>query len=242
MNKVKKIIAITLAGFSISTLHILNADAAWIKDSNGWWNTEGDNSYSIGWKEIDGEWYYFDNNGYMMTGWILSGGNWYYLYDSGKMAKETDINGYKLDSNGIWIESTKSNNYKKLDELEKNYNVTMAKNNGDVVSVLNDTYNSDKLNTFIENYKNKKLNTGDMVRITVFGDEGDPIIYDLIIDSKNSIRLIEDPSRDRYSNKEDRQIKEFNIQDINKISDGEYTDYYAKTDQGTEIFLYSIKN
>lgn len=225
---------IALAAFSISTLHILNADAAWIKDCNGWWNTEKDNSYSIGWKEIDGEWYYFDNNGYMMTGWILYGGNWYYLYDSGKMAKETDIDGYKLDSNGVWIESIKNYNYKKLDELEKNYSVTMAKNNGHVVSILgNGISNLDKLNTFIENYKSKKLNIGDMVRITAFEHEGNPIIYDLIADSKNSITLMEDASRDRYSSKEDRQIKSFKIQYINKSSDGEYTDYYAKTDEIT---------
>ncbi|MFF2447867.1 hypothetical protein ACFVSW_12280 [Neobacillus sp. NPDC058068] len=28
---------------------------------------------------------------------------WYYLYASGQMAANTTIQGYKLDSNGVWI-------------------------------------------------------------------------------------------------------------------------------------------
>lgn len=88
MKKIKKIIALILGVLSLSTLYTVNANAAWVKDSYGWWNTEG-NSWSIGWKLIDGEWYYFDSEGYMKTGWLLDSSKWYYLNSDGTMAKNT---------------------------------------------------------------------------------------------------------------------------------------------------------
>jgi len=83
-----------LLGF-IVMLNPIGANAEWKQDSNGWWNTEG-SSYSIGWKEIDGNWYYFWGNGYM--------------------AHDTTVDGYKLGSDGAWIQGiendsqTSSNN------------------------------------------------------------------------------------------------------------------------------------
>lgn len=68
----------------ISATNPICASAAWKQDSNGWWNTDG-NSYSIGWKQIDGAWYYFTSNGYMQTGWINDNGTWYYTNESGIM-------------------------------------------------------------------------------------------------------------------------------------------------------------
>jgi len=48
-------------------------------------------------------WFYFDSNGVMQTGWKLIDGKWYYFYENGTMARNTTINGYKIDSNGVWI-------------------------------------------------------------------------------------------------------------------------------------------
>ena len=75
---------------------------------NGWKLNNGTFSYLVqgrkytGWAKLDGEWYYFDNNGVMKTGWIQDGGNWYYLYNNGKMAHDTTIEGYYLNSSGVW--------------------------------------------------------------------------------------------------------------------------------------------
>lgn len=132
-SKLKKLLAVTLAAVSLSTLHVLNADAAWVKDSNGWWNTEG-NSWSIGWRFIENEWYYFDSQGYMKTGWILDGGKWYYLNADGAMAKNTTIDGYKIGADGAWIENEEENALQTNTEKE-NTSVT-DNNNSEVVKDL----------------------------------------------------------------------------------------------------------
>ena len=130
--KLKKIIAVVLTAVSVSTLHILNADAAWVKDSNGWWNTEGD-SWSIGWRFIANEWYYFDSQGYMKTGWILDGGKWYYLNSDGSMAKNTIIGEYKIGADGAWIDDKKQENTTVVDNnLNSQNNLTYPKNEIDI--------------------------------------------------------------------------------------------------------------
>ena len=60
---IKKLVSGLVIMASVLTIFPVGASAEWRKDSKGWWNTEG-NSYSIGWKQIDGSWYYFDNNGF----------------------------------------------------------------------------------------------------------------------------------------------------------------------------------
>jgi hypothetical protein len=75
-----KVMASTLVIASVLALNPIGANAEWKSDSNGWWNTEG-NSWSVGWRQIDGKWYYFNSNGYM--------------------AHDTTIGGYYLDSNGV---------------------------------------------------------------------------------------------------------------------------------------------
>ena len=81
--KLTKVIATSLIVASVLALNPIGISAEWKQDSNGWWNTEG-NSWSIGWRLIDGNWYYFYSNGYM--------------------AYNTAIDGYTLDSNGVWIQ------------------------------------------------------------------------------------------------------------------------------------------
>ncbi|CUU51200.1 DUF4362 domain-containing protein [Clostridium beijerinckii] len=235
-----QIVASLLTLVSALTLNSIGASAQWKQDSKGWWNTEG-SSWSIGWRYIDGEWYYFDNNGYMKTGWILDGGKWYHLNDSGEMSKNTTIDGYLVDSNGVWIQP-KQNSYKELDKLPYEYNTDIAQKNGDVVKIhnqgINVDFNIEKLDEFIESYKNKKAYLGDMVRITCYGDEGGAIIRDLVIDSEG-IKLMEDITRDEYSPQKNRVIKTYRIVDIYKTNATGCILYYAKTDQGNEKFLYS---
>ncbi len=62
-----------------------------------------------GWQKIDGSWYYFNQPrdggiyGLMSKGWKKINGKWYYFYESnGKMAQNTWIGGYHVNSNGEW--------------------------------------------------------------------------------------------------------------------------------------------
>ncbi|WP_238898836.1 Ig-like domain-containing protein [Clostridium sp. YIM B02500] len=85
-------------------------DTGWFKDSDGTWYflCDGENYGALGymetgWKFIDGKWYFLKSNGAMATGWAYVDGNWYYLYTDGSMASNTAIDGYRLDTNGAWI-------------------------------------------------------------------------------------------------------------------------------------------
>lgn len=80
----KKLVAMALTLVTVTAVSPVAASAAWKQDAKGWWNTEG-NSWSIGWRQIDGTWYHFDETGYMSTGWINDNGTWYYAAQSGAM-------------------------------------------------------------------------------------------------------------------------------------------------------------
>jgi len=87
--KLTKIIASTLVVASVLALNPIGASASWRQNSNGWWNTEG-SSWSVGWRKIDEKWYYFNSNGYM--------------------SHDTITDGYKLGSDGAWIQNNTVNN------------------------------------------------------------------------------------------------------------------------------------
>ena len=86
MKKVKltKLIASLIVIGSVFTINPITASAEWKQDNSGWWYVDGD-SWVTGWKLIDGKWYYFNSNGYM--------------------ANNTIIDGYKLGSDGAWIQN-----------------------------------------------------------------------------------------------------------------------------------------
>jgi hypothetical protein len=206
----------------------------WQYDYGEWSYIEKD-SYVTGWKFIDGDWFYFDNNGHMKKYWIQDGGKWYYLDSSGAMAKNTTIDGSLLGSDGAWIQTTQ-NSYEDLDKLPRQYYDSLAQRNGDVVQVGHTQYNLEKLDKFIENYKNKTANVGDMVRITNYTDEGGAVIQDLIVDT-DGIKFVYDNTRDGYASQADRTRKEYKLVDIYK----EYSNfifYYGKTDQGNKRLIY----
>jgi len=77
----------------------------WKNENGAWHYLDKDGKMKKGWfKDTDKSWYYLDNYGKMKTNWIKdTNGNWYYLQLSGKMAKNTTIDGCKLDANGTWV-------------------------------------------------------------------------------------------------------------------------------------------
>lgn len=67
-------------------------------------NVNNTRTYVTGWNTIDNKWYYLESNGEMKTGWLYYNKKWYYCYPgNGTMAINTIIDGYRVDSNGVWI-------------------------------------------------------------------------------------------------------------------------------------------
>jgi len=77
----------------------------WKNENGAWRYLDNDGKMKKGWlKDTDESWYYLDNDGNMKTSWFKDAdGNWYYLDKNGKMNKNTTIDGYKLDANGVWV-------------------------------------------------------------------------------------------------------------------------------------------
>jgi len=64
--KLTKLLASILVLTSVLALNPIAASAEWRQDNKGWWYTEG-NSWSKGWRTIDGSLYYFGSDGYMKS-------------------------------------------------------------------------------------------------------------------------------------------------------------------------------
>lgn len=73
----------------------------WVLTGGKWYYMNSDGAMQVGWQKIDNEWYYFNNTGEMCTGWIKDNGKDYLLYSSGIMVHDTELYGYKFDSNGV---------------------------------------------------------------------------------------------------------------------------------------------
>lgn len=117
--RLTKIIVSLLIVASMSILNPIGASAEWEQDSNGWWNKEG-NSWSVGWKQIDGKWYYFNTDGYMVH--------------------DTTIDGYTIGSDGAWIESTQNSSVQKVlsnvDSEGKKISDTTGINLNDITKII----------------------------------------------------------------------------------------------------------
>ena len=92
--------------------YYFNADGSmykgWLLENGRWYylNTlenslEG--AMFTGWLERDGKTYFLDPNGAMVQGWNQIAGSWYYFYPgSGEMARNTHVDGFYVDADGIW--------------------------------------------------------------------------------------------------------------------------------------------
>lgn len=109
MNFLNKISVLGLCAI-ILCINITVVEGAWKQSSNNWWYSD-DNAvgYVTGWKNIDNDWYYFDNSGFMKTGWLNYNGSWYYFHTQGNMAHDCYIEGYYINSNGVWTNEFKDN-------------------------------------------------------------------------------------------------------------------------------------
>lgn len=97
----------------------------WYQVRNDWYYFNQDGFLLTGWQQIDSKWYYLGEDGIMKTGWLdLDGsryfldsdgsmaigwkqvkpGEWYYMDSQGKMLANTEVDGYKLNESGMWIQ------------------------------------------------------------------------------------------------------------------------------------------
>ena len=97
----------------------------WVKSNNGkWWYSYKEGGYpadcfleigsakyhfdkagwmSTGWVYDGSDWYYMNGSGAMTYGWQKVHGKWYFMYEDGKMAKNTVVQGYRLNASGAWV-------------------------------------------------------------------------------------------------------------------------------------------
>jgi len=80
----------------------------WLNLDNKWYYLNVlDNSLQgamfTGWIIRDEKTYFADFNGEVVEGWYQIDGLWYYFYPGSKeMARDTQIDGFYIDSNGVW--------------------------------------------------------------------------------------------------------------------------------------------
>lgn len=100
---------VLIGALALSCLITVPAYAAeWKQDSKGWWWQEDNGSYpTSSWKNIGGKYYYFGADGYM-------------LHDT------TTPDGYKVGSDGAWIEKTMNNEDPLASQLDENGEFTEA--------------------------------------------------------------------------------------------------------------------
>lgn len=150
----KKIVSLTLLTMSLGTVRAFAYSNGWSKGSNGKWTyVSNNNKYVNGKYEVDGKEYIFDNSGYMITGWYKDlNNNWYYCYPSGQVAKNTIINGYKLNENGVWVTNEQNEINYTLEELEKKKdNMNAREEVKDIYSKTLDLYKDIKSGCFLQN-------------------------------------------------------------------------------------------
>ena len=77
----------------------------WVKDGNIWRYYDGTKAHK-GWLnlKVEGEEriYYLNREGLLESGkWVKIDGKWYYFYPDGTLAVNTEIDGYKVDGQGV---------------------------------------------------------------------------------------------------------------------------------------------
>lgn len=164
--------AIVLAMIITSTMvfNPIGVSAAWKKDNTGLRYVEG-NSYITGWKNIDNNWYYFDNNGYMKTGWICDNGNWYYLYENGQRATLENINGYFVNSNGVYTKTITASEARQLILKEDGNYISKITNNYTKLSSDYREYSADNFQSGV--YWNMPKEPYYEFYVHVYGDNGE---------------------------------------------------------------------
>ncbi|EHI97642.1 cell wall binding repeat-containing protein [Clostridium sp. DL-VIII] len=141
MKKLKRLLASFFTLLILFSIVPIAAHAEWKSNSAGWWYTEG-SSWATGWRNIDG--------------------NWYYFYSDGYMASDTTIDGYYVNSNGVWISTNNSN---KTNDKSQVANVSTSTKTKDGSKKILIAYFSQTGTTEKAAKRIQELTKGDIVQI-----------------------------------------------------------------------------
>lgn len=77
----------------------------WFQNNRQWYYLDPEQGkISGGWLNVADEWYYMNPDGTMASGWVKTKGNWYYLNPAnGRMVKDTTVEKFYINSDGVWI-------------------------------------------------------------------------------------------------------------------------------------------
>ncbi|WP_347489865.1 S-layer homology domain-containing protein [Desulfoscipio sp. XC116] len=90
--------------------YFFNADGSlksgWVKDNAGNWRFYSGKTMLVGFEDLgvsgNNKTYYFNKDGIMVAGkWLEIDGKWYYFNTDGTLAKNTKIDNYEVDENGV---------------------------------------------------------------------------------------------------------------------------------------------
>ena len=75
----------------------------WVWDNRNWYYFGNDGAAVTGWNNIDGKIYYMNDRYAALSGWWLLDGKWHYFDTSTRqMLHDAWIDGYYVDSSGVW--------------------------------------------------------------------------------------------------------------------------------------------
>jgi hypothetical protein len=137
------------------------------------------------------------------------------------------------------LEKPNSSNLEESETLPLYYTWDLALKNGDVVEVGDKFYNLEKLEKFLEAFKDRKTYESDRIRITWYTKEGDACINELIV-TNEGVKLITDNTRDKWTSEVRRKRAEHKVVDFytENIFDG--AGYTVVTVTGEKILLIVV--
>lgn len=91
-------------------------EGGWHVIGGAWYYMHDNGVMATRWLNLGGEWYFLAGDGAMRTGWQWVDNNWYYFYTEndphggthGMMARNTTIDGYRLQGNGVMLTAEQS--------------------------------------------------------------------------------------------------------------------------------------
>ena len=132
MKRRNQILAVLMLALvmMMSSAMVSFAESGWVQKGNAWyyysqdgtmaqnrwvitnggqfWMNEDGTMATNRWIDTNGTFYYVGAGGECVTGWNEINGKWYYFYtveqtNKFAMAVDTQIDGYRVDKNGVWI-------------------------------------------------------------------------------------------------------------------------------------------
>ena len=163
-----------------------NGDMAtgWKKVNGEWYYLNSDGSMAVAWKNVNGTWYYLDedgamiydefiywnfneyylkSNGAMAVGWYKIYDEWFHFDSSGAMSYNTWVDGYYLDSYGVWREDLDI----KIDSNVKYLEITSS--HYGIKEKYASTTDSEVINPFVSSLSQLELTERKTYELPIYG-------------------------------------------------------------------------